>query len=473
MNRFLLAAASVALLALFAPLSASANGGGAPPPDVVLGASHTCALFDNGTVGCWGGNAKGQLGSGDTADRATPAIVPNLSKVVTIAATAEGTCALKETGAVFCWGANDQGQLGTGTSDADAHPVPTELTNLKGIYWLSGGDAHVCAVSWETGLTCWGAGAAGQLAGNGTKKISSMTTSAAATCVQTEKGGSPACWGAIAPPPAVKNVYALEAGAAHACLLSWSVEGVTCWGDGVPDLSSIGSVKTLGASKTRSCAVAHTKPEVAAKVNQSSEATLQCWGAGTAPATVPLEEVADLSSSPSSANQCAIARGGALFCWPEGSNAPAQVAGVDLVTKPQYPAGKWIEPTSKLKAKGSNWRMTSRLYVSPSPFVWAEDACKGVVSAEVFYWKKYKLKKKAGKSQNDGYEQRRVGVRTKSKLRRSGNECTANFSHRIPMGRFAAKKRKLMLRAVGFGNSAMSSFETGEYPLKDYKKKKK
>lgn len=474
MNRYWLAAACAALCVLSIPASAFARGNVAPPPKVVAGSGHICALSDTGTVACWGANDKGQLGTGDTTERGTPTTIPGLTKVTTIGAYGEGTCAVKDDGTTWCWGANDQGQLGLGTTDSDPHPTPAESPAVKYAYWIAGGDAHVCAVTWETGLNCWGAGGAGQLAGNGTKKIKWLAVGGASTCVLTEKSRGPVCWGAndkgqASPPAGVKDVYAIDAGGAHACMVSWSTPTTTCWGEGVPDLSSIGWVKSMGSSKTSTCAVAHTV--ISAMQNESKTATLQCWGAGNGPAAVPLEDVAELMSSPTSSNHCAIVRGGALFCWPEGSAEPSQIAGVDLVTRPQYPDGYWIEPTSKLSAKGGKLRMKSRLTVVPSAFVYPELACRGTVAAEVFYWKKLRKKKKAKKS--GGAEYRRVGVRTKSKLRLKGEQCTASFIHKIPKDRFAAKKRKLRLRAVGFGNSAMSVFETGEYALKDFKKKKK
>ena len=36
---------------------------------LALGYVHTCALLDDATVACWGGNYNGQLGVGDTDDR--------------------------------------------------------------------------------------------------------------------------------------------------------------------------------------------------------------------------------------------------------------------------------------------------------------------------------------------------------------------------------------------------------------------
>ena len=47
-------------------LPAVALGTGRTAVAITAGASHTCALLDNGTVKCWGDNDYGQLGLGDT-----------------------------------------------------------------------------------------------------------------------------------------------------------------------------------------------------------------------------------------------------------------------------------------------------------------------------------------------------------------------------------------------------------------------
>jgi alpha-tubulin suppressor-like RCC1 family protein len=95
---------------------------------VATGVAHTCAILDNGTVKCWGENASGQLGLGDTSDRGDGlgemgAVLPavNLGNGRTATAIAAGnvhTCAILDTGAVKCWGENGTGQLGQG-----AHPT--------------------------------------------------------------------------------------------------------------------------------------------------------------------------------------------------------------------------------------------------------------------------------------------------------------------------------------------------------------
>lgn len=36
---------------------------------LINGGYHSCALLDSGTIKCWGWNAGGQLGLGDTASR--------------------------------------------------------------------------------------------------------------------------------------------------------------------------------------------------------------------------------------------------------------------------------------------------------------------------------------------------------------------------------------------------------------------
>jgi alpha-tubulin suppressor-like RCC1 family protein len=42
---------------------------------IAVGDSHTCALLMKGKLRCWGGNEKGQLGTGDTVNRYIPVLL--------------------------------------------------------------------------------------------------------------------------------------------------------------------------------------------------------------------------------------------------------------------------------------------------------------------------------------------------------------------------------------------------------------
>jgi cysteine-rich repeat protein len=76
----------------------------------VAGGTHTCALLNDGSVKCWGRNALGQLGLGDTAARgdgpgelgeALPPVNLGSGKTVTaLAAGSRHTCALLNDGSV-------------------------------------------------------------------------------------------------------------------------------------------------------------------------------------------------------------------------------------------------------------------------------------------------------------------------------------------------------------------------------------
>ena len=98
------------------------------------GGVHTCALKTDGSVLCWGSNAKGQLGakskdacgSNATPCSLTPVVVAGLSAVVELDAGGSHTCARKADGTVLCWGWNEQGQLGDGTTTDHATPTPVK-----------------------------------------------------------------------------------------------------------------------------------------------------------------------------------------------------------------------------------------------------------------------------------------------------------------------------------------------------------
>ncbi|MCZ7685298.1 MAG: hypothetical protein M5U28_43580 [Sandaracinaceae bacterium] len=71
---------------------------------VSAGATHTCSIRTDGSLYCWGSNAGGQLGVGDTTYRALPTRVGVDADWTHLATTHSQTCALRSSGALYCWG---------------------------------------------------------------------------------------------------------------------------------------------------------------------------------------------------------------------------------------------------------------------------------------------------------------------------------------------------------------------------------
>lgn len=137
---------------------------------VAPGDSHTCALKNDGTVVCWGSNQYGQLGDGTTTNRLTPVAVSGLSGVTDLQSGGKYTCALTSGGLMKCWGYNASGQLGDGTVVSKS--APTTVPGLTGIASMSVGPNSACAMSGGYAY-CWGNNSSGQLGdGTTTQRIS-------------------------------------------------------------------------------------------------------------------------------------------------------------------------------------------------------------------------------------------------------------------------------------------------------------
>ena len=142
---------------------------------VAAGGSHSCARLSTGKVLCWGSNANGQLGNGNSTPQFTsPVTVSGIATAVSIAAGTGHNCALLTDGTVKCWGLNADGQLGNGTTTDSLLPVTvTGIDGINGIaVEIAAGGSHSCALLSDGTVKCWGLNADGQL-GSGTKSSSS------------------------------------------------------------------------------------------------------------------------------------------------------------------------------------------------------------------------------------------------------------------------------------------------------------
>ena len=130
---------------------------------------HSCALFDDDTLSCWGGNDVGQLGYGDNTERlAPPTAHVNVGSGVTVRGMGVGwshTCALLSDGTVKCWGDNARDQLGVNTNSAAA-TSPSSRVDLgpgsKAVE-IAVGSWFNCVILSDRSVKCWGDNTSGQI----------------------------------------------------------------------------------------------------------------------------------------------------------------------------------------------------------------------------------------------------------------------------------------------------------------------
>ena len=280
--------------------------------EISSGSYHTCTLFDDGSIRCWGSNSFGQLGDGTTIERTTP-ITVDLGSGVSAIGVSSGeshTCAVLTDNRVKCWGMNSNGQIGDGTT-TDRHIPAYASMGGMGALKVSAGSYHTCAITIERDVMCWGENWNGQLGDssnvdrNSPVEVSVPSNSSAVSidsgafhsCVGMNDG-SMFCWGYNAhgqlgnggssdsnsPLPSSLSsdllLMEIEVGLFHSCGLFDSGE-VACWGDN--------SNGQLGDGTQ----IAHSTPEVIMlSTNATSisvghrhtcvildDASLKCWGA--------------------------------------------------------------------------------------------------------------------------------------------------------------------------------------------------
>lgn len=285
---------------------------------VLAGVNTTCALLSSGSVKCYGGNEKGEIGNNGTSDMyTTPQNVSGLSSGVTaISVGAFFNCALLNSDSVQCWGRNQFSQLGAVTT-GEVSKVPLTVSGLgSGVTAISSGTSHTCALFITGAVKCWGFNQSGQLGdGTTTTRLNPVTVSGLSS-----------------------GVTAISAGADHTCALL-STGALKCWGqnsrgalgDGTlsqrntpVNVSGLSSGVTAVSSGGRyTCAILTT-------------GALKCWGLndngvlgdGTSVDKSAPVDVSGLSSGVNSVSAgakatCAILIDGTAKCW--GNNQYGQL----------------------------------------------------------------------------------------------------------------------------------------------------
>lgn len=250
-----------------------------PPVALTAGLSHTCALFADGTVRCWGDNGFGQL-SGSTPSSGRPLPVAGLVDATAIAAGSWHTCALRAGGAMTCWGENRWGELGGGTVSGPDHcsppnfpgnwacsrrPVP--VAGLAGIaVAMAPGEDFTCALLGDGAVECWGWNAAGEL-GNGTD-MGGVTCEGYRECDTT-----PGMVLGLRQATAIRG-----ANGTCAVLLDGTID---CWGDTYTDgnQTSPSPLAVNGLSGIKAIAMGGSA-QFAFECVLLSDATVSCWGDG-------------------------------------------------------------------------------------------------------------------------------------------------------------------------------------------------
>lgn len=148
---------------------------------IEAGTYHSLALTSEGKIYAWGLGNYGRLGSGGEGNKYGAIVVKNntvyndLTGIKAIGVGAFHSMAVADDGTVYAWGRNNCGQLGNNTMEESLLPiqvVDADGSLLENITSVSGGESHSLALSADGKVYAWGSDTSGQLGTDSTETIS-------------------------------------------------------------------------------------------------------------------------------------------------------------------------------------------------------------------------------------------------------------------------------------------------------------
>lgn len=312
-----------------------------------VGYANTCALATDGTLGCWGDNAAGQLGNGTATASKTP-VSPTIAgsaldgkTPVQVSVGLSHTCVRNSDASLACWGSGANGGLGRGSTTSASIPVPVTTTGTalegKTPVDIDTGGYRTCARASDGALACWGYNTSGQV-GDGT--TTNRTTAVAVAVAGTSLHGK----------PVTKLGLGLYTGCAAAgrSVACWGTNRYGALGNGTSAVSTVPGPAVGGS--LAGATLAEVDGNLSSACARTTAGVVSCWGQddynqvgvpGSAmvrsPVAVPVAGT-PLASSPAvdidvgGIHACAVSADGAVTCW--GSNGSKQLGRAALVSTP-------------------------------------------------------------------------------------------------------------------------------------------
>lgn len=323
--------------------------GAATAGAIDAGGNYACGLITLGRGYCWGLNDNSQLGA-PTDSVCFPEIIPfadslqaaprtcsllplriaPLLSFSTVSAGDSTACAIATTGRAYCWGLDDAGQVGDGS--VGTRPTPTLVTSALSFTTVTVGGHHSCGLAIGGGAYCWGLDSSSQL--GDARHVKSTTP------IPVSSGGQSAL-----------ILSSISAGGLHTCGVA--ADGTAlCWGNN--DLGQIGAGGIGGNAETPAgVATALRFTSISAGGQHTCAIAVggaaYCWGSnitgqlGTGAvggaSAAPVAVSGGLTFSRISSgfhHTCGLTTGGAVFCW--GENGDLQL-GRGPVTGGDVPSG--------------------------------------------------------------------------------------------------------------------------------------
>ncbi len=331
--------------------AAATAGRGAPSTAAIVqlavGANHTCALHEDGTVSCWGLNTNGQLGIENLERSLVPVAVPGIRGAVELAAFDHMTCVRTRDATVHCWGL-----IGEASQTAKPAQILADVAQIAGrcfrtipggviclseraqLVPVTGIDDAIDVAWWQNvgcvvrrggKVRCWANDTVSDVQLDDAVQVAAYQYGGCAL----QRAGTVRCWswGGIGSTYEVAGTGArgVVAGQERMCIRGET--DIECWKGADKDRRKLGVMPSAPLAIGSHSCVARGGRDVA------------CWGDGlegelgngwfrrrAVPTEVPgLAEVVELESANRGMATCARTTAGAMACWGEidGAGHPA------------------------------------------------------------------------------------------------------------------------------------------------------